>query len=179
MLRKFFLAISTRAPISISNNPANQHETVLVSGPGICNFVAMEYYAGILNRTFLVSGFTNGISGTRVMGVMSNPGYMPPSVAIDPNAYVNRAMLARYGDVTLESTNFLSLDDANFYYSMREISSISADLSPKWGMGNVRYSGRILIHLTTGKTRELILLGLQDVQFVAEQLKNLWQSHAR
>jgi hypothetical protein len=176
MLRRLLLGISTRDLISVSNNPAKRDEAVAVPGPGICNFIAMEYCAGILNRTFLVSGSANGIGGARVMGLMANPGYRPPSVVVDPNSYVNRELLARYVDGAHGSTNFLSLDEANFYYSMQEISSISTDMTRKWGMGNVRYSGRVLIGLATAKTREFILLGLQDVQRIADDLQRLRQS---
>ncbi len=148
----------------------------MVSGPGLCNFIAMEYYSGILNRTFRISGFENGIFGVRILQMISNPGFMSPRLAIDPHFYVNPVMLARYVEMKSDPSCFLHLDKANFCYAMGDISSISIDLTPKWGMGNVRYSGRILIGLKSGMAREFILLGLQDTQAIADELNTLWQS---
>ncbi len=85
-------------------------------------------------------------------------------------AYVDQGLLARYTDVTLESMDLVSLDDANFRYTRADIESISLDMQPKWGMGNVLYSGRVLMKLKESKAREFILLGLQDVQQVIDQL---------
>ncbi|WP_233840660.1 hypothetical protein [Dyella sp. 2HG41-7] len=170
MLRKLLLAISSRPPISVEQNPAKRHDAVMVPGPGICNFIGMEYYAGILNRTFLVCGFRSSVCGVRIRGVISNPLYLPPAQAVDPMAYVDQGLLARYTDVTLESMDLVSLDDANFRYTRADIESISLDMQPKWGMGNVLYSGRVLMKLKESKAREFILLGLQDVQQVIDQL---------
>jgi len=177
MIRKLFLAISTRKPLSLSIPPVDHFEAhseaIAVHGSGICNFIAMEYYLGILNRTYLVSGFKNGIGGARVFGVMGNPGYMSPETAGDPQTYVNQALLKQYENVSFDSPSFLTLDSANFFYPMKDVASVSTDMTRKWGMGNVRYSGRIVIGLTNKTKRELILLGLQDVQNAANVLKDL------
>lgn len=175
MIRRLLLAISTRSPIAAVKGPGQRNDAPPVPGPGVCNFIAMEYYAGILNRTFLVSVFANGIGAIRVRGVMANPGYIAKNIANNPMTYVNSAILKRYSNVSSDPTSFLNLDDANFYYSMRDIASISTDMSRKWGMGNVRYSGRIVLHLAKSKTRELILLGAQDVQRIADEMQSLWR----
>ncbi len=175
MLRRLFLAISTRPPIAALKGPDHRNDVLPISGPGACNFIAMEYYAGILNRTFLVSAFSSGIGAMRVRGVMANPGYMAPDIASNPMTYADPGILQRYRNASSDPKSFLNLDGANFYYSMPDIVSISTDMSRKWGMGNVRYSGRIVLHLEKSKPRELIFLGVQDVQRIADELKNLWQ----
>jgi hypothetical protein len=170
MLRKLLLAISSRPPISTEKNPAKRHDAVTVFGPGLCNLIGMEYYAGILNRTFLICGFKSSICGVRIRGVMSNPIYLSPTQAVDPMTYVDQGLLARYRDVPLESADLMSLDDANFRYMRADIESISLEMQPKWGMGNVLYSGRVLIKLRESKVREFMLLGLQDIQKVTKEL---------
>jgi len=133
----------------------------------------MEYFLGILNRTYLVSSFENGIGGARVFGVMGNPGYMSPETAADPQTYVNQALLKQYENLSFDSPSFLAIDSANFFYPKQDVVSISIDMTPKWGMGNVRYSGRIVIGLRDSKKREFILLGSQDVHHVVDVLKGL------
>lgn len=173
MIRKLFLAISTRSPLPPSNQRDDYSQALAVRGSGICNFVAMEYFLGILNRTYLVSSFENGIGGARVFGVMGNPGYMSPETAANPQTYVNQALLKQYENLSFDSSNFLAIDSANFFYPKQDVVSISIDMTPKWGMGNVRYSGRIVIGLRDGKKREFILLGSQDVHHVVDVLKGL------
>jgi hypothetical protein len=173
MIRKLFLAISTRSPLPPSNQRDDYSQALAVRGSGICNFVAMEYFLGILNRTYLVSSFENGIGGARVFGVLGNPGYMSPETAANPQTYINQALLKQYENLSFDSSNFLAIDSANFFYPKQDVVSISIDMTPKWGMGNVRYSGRIVIGLRDGKKRGFILLGSQDVHHVVDVLKGL------
>ena len=173
MIRKLFLAISTRSPLPPSNQRDDYSQALAVRGSGICNFVAMEYFLGILNRTYLVSIFENGIGGARVSGVMGNPGHMSPETAANPQTYVNQALLRQYENLSFDSSNILAIDSANFFYPKQDVVSISIDMTPKWGMGNVRYSGRIVIGLRDSKKREFILLGSQDVHHVVDVLKGL------
>ena len=42
---------------------------------------------------------------------------------------------------------------------------------PKWGMGGVPYSGRVLLHLRNGRTRDLVLPGEQDARAIVERLQ--------
>lgn len=178
MIRKLFLAISTRSPLPPPNQRDDYSKPLAVRGSGVCNFVAMEYFLGILNRTYLVSGFENGIAGARVSGVMGNPGYMSPETAADPQAYVNQALSKQYENLSFDSPSFLAIDSANFFYPKQDIVSISIDMTRKWGMGNVRYSGRVVIGLRDGKRREFILLGSQDVHYIVDVLKGLLQPEA-
>lgn len=133
----------------------------------------MEYFLGILNRTYLVSGFNGGIGGARVGGLVSNPVVLPSDQAENPQTFVDTALSSRYKSVSFDSAKFLELDGANFFYAMHDVASISTNMARKWGMGNVRYSGRIFITLSSGKTREFILLGSQDVQGIADRLRDL------
>jgi hypothetical protein len=176
MFRKIFLAISTRPPLTQSSRIDGQPGPVAVDGPGISNFIAMEYFLGILNRTYLVSGFNGGIGGARVGGLVSNPVVLPSDQAENPQTFVDTALSSRYKSVSFDSAKFLELDGANFFYAMHDVASISTNMARKWGMGNVRYSGRIFITLSSGKTREFILLGSQDVQGIADRLRDLMLS---
>lgn len=135
MIRKLFLAISTRKPLSLSNPAVDHFEAVVVHGSGICNFIAMEYYLGILNRTYLVSGFKNGIGGARVFGVMGNPGYMSPETAADPQTYVSPTLSKQYGNVSFDSPSFLTLDSANFFYPMKDVAFVSDRYDAEMGYG--------------------------------------------
>lgn len=170
MLRKLFLAISTRPPLTLSDTSTR---AVVVNGPGEINFIAMEYYLGILNRTYLVSGFNGGLGGARVAGVITNPTRLAPDLAADPLTFANTSLINEYKTVSFDSPNFLAMDSANFFYPAKDVVSIATNMTRKWGMGNVRYSGRIVITLVDRRTREFILLGSQDVQGVADRLRAL------
>lgn len=65
----------------------------------------------------------------------------------------------------------LKLDKANFCFTNSEIINVEYDISQKWGMGNIPYSGRIKIKLKNNITRELILLGFQDGQKIVKELR--------
>jgi len=50
MLQKLFQAISTPSLLPETTTEAAPE----IQGPGDCNFIGMEYYAGILNRTYFI-----------------------------------------------------------------------------------------------------------------------------
>jgi hypothetical protein len=54
----------------------------------------------------------------------------------------------------------------SFFISRGHIVSVTFDPSPKWGMGPVQHSGKIKINTRAGKSREFVLLGLQDGEAV-------------
>jgi hypothetical protein len=92
---------------------------------------------------------------------MSSP-FLPPGEAwLDPEFYPNPALDARYRELDPESDEFLAADRANFQYDRSAVAHVEFITRPKWGMGNVPCSGRILLRLRDGTRRELLLLGQQ------------------
>jgi hypothetical protein len=132
-------------------------------------FVAMEYFAFILNRTFAIAVTDRMLCGAYVHGPIPSP----PLVThdwLDPHFYFT-GRLEQYARVNVQSPEFLKLHRANFQYELREIMDVQFDASPKWGMGNVPYSGRVHIRFRNGRHRELILVGEQDGPAVVGRLR--------
>src|SRR3546814_10181681 len=97
------------------------------------HFVAMEYYALILNRTYLVSVSPTCITGKVCRGLTaaeSGAGltrYITSQLAVhdnlyDPSSYVSDHHLARQ-------------DNADFTLRYADIISVSFNPKQKWGMG--------------------------------------------
>jgi len=123
-------------------------------------FVAMQYYALILNRTYKVFITDTMLCGAHVRGLVMSP----PAVSsdqLDRDYWANTLLGTLYELLDVTSPKFLSQDWANFQIRWSEIARIDFDASKKWGMGNVPYSGRIFIRLKSGRSKELILLGQQ------------------
>lgn len=134
------------------------------------SFVAMEYYRLVLNRVYRVVVTEGMLCGARVRGVMSSP-FLPPGDAwLDPDFYPDPRLEARYRELDPESDGFLAADPANFRYDRAAIERVEFVARPKWGMGNVPCSGRILLHLRDGTRRELLLLGRQPGAAIREAL---------
>jgi hypothetical protein len=123
-------------------------------------FVAMEYCFLIWNRTYKVFVTDTALCGAKVSGVIASPRAGSP-VMLDPTAWINTRAAERYDGMDLMSEHFLKSNSANFRIGWADILRIEHRTDPKWGMGNVPYSGRLMIHLRTERPRELILLGKQ------------------
>jgi hypothetical protein len=137
-------------------------------------FIAMEYYLGILNRTYKVFVTPTMISGGFVNGIMASP----PGLTMDwfdPSSYVQKRLVARYDEVSPYMDEFKNISPVfNFQYQKAEIQEAKYDPTRKWGMGYVAHSGKLYIKLANGKRREFILLGLQQG---IEILQHLVQGH--
>ncbi|HXE57415.1 MAG TPA: M48 family metallopeptidase [Gemmatimonadales bacterium] len=134
------------------------------------SFVALEFHRLVLNRTYRVIVTDRMICGARVRGIMSSP-FSPPGEAwLDPDFYPNPKLERRYVGVDPESPEFLAIDPANFQYERSAVASVEFTDRPKWGMGNVPYSGRIILRLHDGARRELILLGRQPGEAIRNGL---------
>jgi hypothetical protein len=129
--------------------------------PAAWNFVAMEYCYGMLNRTFLVFVTANTLCGARVRGPMSAP-MMVSERWYNPHFYPRFRLVEKYAHMNIESPSFLKVSSANFQIPRQQLESCEFTAKPKWGMGTLPYSGRLLLHLRNGTTRELILLGEQN-----------------
>ena len=130
----------------------------------------MEYYALILNRTYLVSVDATGIAGKVCRGltaVASGIGltrYITSQLAIhdnpnDPSSYVSDHRLA-------------GQNNADFTLKYDDISSISFNPHKKWGMGPYPHDGRVII-TTPGKEREFIILGNQSGREIADRISKI------
>jgi len=133
----------------------------------IWSFVAMEYYALVLNRTYVVSVSDREIRGKVCRGLTSVEGGIGFARAInqamsvqgdlnDGNSYVDKGKLGRPSR-------------ADFSIRLSEVRSVSYNHRKKWGMGYYPHDGRVLI-ATPARTRELIILGRQSGQAIADRL---------
>jgi hypothetical protein len=126
-------------------------ETELLKSP-LYGFVAMEFYWLILNRTFLVFASSDGLLGWRAAGPVTNSDrrYFEPLQAMVEDKELMR---------DLPAIRKLADLPGGFYFPRSKVASIVSDDRPQWGMGGIPHSGHVLVSLTSGKTRKLILLG--------------------
>jgi hypothetical protein len=126
-------------------------ESTLLKKP-LDGFVAMEFFWLILNRTYAVFIAPEGLYGWQVRGPVTNRDlnfFQPYQDMIDDPDFMR----------DLGSMQKLSRLRGGFFIDRYAISAIEVNDRPKWGMGGIPESGRIVLRLTSGKTREFILLG--------------------
>ncbi len=138
---------------------------------GSWTFVAMRYYFGILNRTYLVFVTDNLVCGAKVKGAIAAP-KAPDARWRNPLFYVSPDLASRYASMNAGSEEFLTYSRANFRIEKSGIRNVEFSPKPKWGMATVPYSGRIFLRMKSGKSIELILLGDQDGNRIRERLQN-------
>lgn len=133
------------------------------------SFVAMEYYALVLNRTFVISIDGDRLEGVQCRGLTSTAGgrdaltrYINDRLAVhgdldDPSSYIGDRRPWHYRR-------------ADFAIPLRDIRSAEHDPRLKWGMGYYPHDGRI--HLRTdAHARELIVLGRQSGRGICAHLR--------
>lgn len=132
------------------------------------SFVAMEYYAVILNRTFLVTINDESLIGVKCRGITSiASGGDPFTRAIttnlavsgdlnDPSAYIDERLLK-------------NSSSANFTIMLSDIRSVEYNPRKKWGMGYYPHDGRVFI-VTEKCRREFIILGRQSGRGICNHL---------
>ena len=115
----------------------------------------MEYYAFILNRSFVVFTFPEGLYAWKFIGTVTNR---------DPSFFEPMQTVARNSELTPQSTCLQEMiqKSGGFFIERSEITSADYDPTPKWGMGGIPHSGKLMVRLRSGKLREFILLGQQD-----------------
>lgn len=136
------------------------------------SFVALEYYALILNRTYKIFVSDDIVAGAIVRGWLPSPPAQR-GAWFDPDFYPRERILRRYNGVDIHSDRFAQLNYWNFQLARTEIADVEFTRRPKWGMGNVPYSGRIILYFRRGGAQELILLGLQDGPAIRDRLRPL------
>src|SRR5262249_54506490 len=82
-----------------------------------------------------------------------------------------------YERIDLASAKLLQMHSANFQVHWNDIAKIEYR-ARKRGMGNVPHSGRLVLQLRDGRTRELILLGRQNGNTLKEKFGHLTQASA-
>jgi hypothetical protein len=132
-------------------------------------FVAMEYYALILNRMMAVLISSRNLTVVRVGDVVMAPRQVTPSW-YEPLAYLTNRMASRYAPVAVESDELLKIDRSNRRVALATIGAVSFEHRAKWGMGSVPHSGLIYLENGNGRT-EFILVGNQDGKEIAAKLR--------
>lgn len=134
-------------------------------------FVALSYHTLILNRAYLVLVGDGVVAGAVARRILMSPRPSPADEWYDPWFYTKERLVRRYNGIDVRSDAFLAVDRGGFRIDRRDLADVSVDLSPKWGMGYVPYSGRIILRTRDGRSRELILLGRQDAVGIRDRLR--------
>jgi hypothetical protein len=146
------------------------------------HFIAMQYYGLILNRTYLVIMTSELLIGIKVNGLVSVESggniiakELSATMTIkgdlqNPNSYVKKKYIDRVQEFDLLDGSILTLDKSNFLIQRAEIKNAWYDPKKKWGMGYYPHDGKVYIETNAGKKRELIILGNQSGQKIANQI---------
>jgi hypothetical protein len=126
-------------------------------------FVAMEYFALILNRSFVVFITPEGLRGWKFCGPVGNR---------DSLYFKSVEEMLDDPEVEPASRDFEEWmsERPGFFIPRKQI--VSADFVPtkKWGMGSIPHSGKLYVQLTENRKREFILLGNADGEYLREAI---------
>ena len=138
------------------------------------NFVVMEYYRLILNRTFWVLFTKEYLIGVQVNNVIATESSMDlfsgftTNIVLshnivrgdleNPYSYLKARYIMEVASIDLMSDEFLKMN-ANFRINKEEIKTAYHKPQKKWGMGYYPHNGRVIIETQNGKKREFIILG--------------------
>ena len=147
------------------------------------HFVALEYYALMLNRTLMVLLTPTHVVGVKVKGMLSVESGADPTTRTvtramavqdveEPYAYVKDKYLKKVADMELIGEEILRASSGNFRIAYGDIMSVKHDPRKKWGMGYYPHDGKVYITTKTGLKKELILIGLQNGAAVAQSIEN-------
>ena len=146
-------------------------------------FVAMEYYAAIMNRTYMVLIAADNIVGIIVHGVVASTDrgdwltrliaakLSPNGDLSNPMSYVDEKYGRLYKDVDLCSDDLTRIKKANFRVALSDIKNVYYDPTKKWGMGAYPHDGKVYIEFG-GCEREFIVLGDQSGEAIASAIRN-------
>ena len=122
-------------------------------------FLAMEYWGLILNRSFVVFIHPSGLYGWKFKGPVSTS---------NPLYFENYEHFVTEPDPAYGSDAFKEVMSGrgSFFIGRDDIADVTLDPTSKWGMGPVPHTGKLRVRMTSGKSREFILLGDQDGEAV-------------
>lgn len=135
----------------------------------VWSFVAMEYYALVLNRCFVISIDGERLRGVQCRGITGRTGghdlvsrlldrrFAVQGDPFDPSSYIDPRLRTRPRR-------------ADFLLPLRQIRAVEHDPRPKWGLGEIPHDGRILLRTGRG-TREFIVLGRQSGHAICAHLR--------
>lgn len=126
-------------------------------------FVAMEYYALILNRTYIVFISPEGLYGWKAEGAVdcSRALYFAP---------YEEMLKAPELMTDPEAVRELSKLKGGFFIARNEIAAVEPVYKQKWGMGPIPHSGRIKVRTVSGRSREFVLLGSVDPDAIQQNI---------
>lgn len=161
---------NTKYLIQTINDASSNTQAIIASCilPAM-HFIALEYHHVVLNRLYVVFITQNMICGAKVRDSVSSP-IIVTEQWYDPYFYPDLTRLRECAGIDLESEKFLNLNGENFQIPRSRVDRVDFNSERKWGMGYVPYSGRIVIDLKDGATKELILLGAQDGASLASSI---------
>lgn len=149
----------------------SQVEAILDEEPSYSNkhniplagFVAMEYFALIWNQTYAVFIAPEGLYGWKVEGAVTGS---------RPNYFQTYAELLQDPELMQDYDAIRKLSGLKGGFFIRRSDIVSAEIidKQKWGLGLIPHCGRIRIALSTGKSREFILLGSVDPQSIRDSI---------
>jgi hypothetical protein len=123
----------------------------------------MEYFACILNRSFLVFITPDGLHCGKFAGPVStgSPHYYEPIEALldDPEFTPGCA----------EFKEIMS-QPGSFFIARSQIRAVEFVAKSKLGMGPIPHSGKLYLRLRDGKKREFILLGSADGEAIRRMI---------
>jgi hypothetical protein len=146
------------------------------------HFMALEYYALMLNRTFLVLLTPTHLVGVKVNGLLSAEGGADPLTRAltrvmavqdvnNPYAYGREKYLKALDDLDLFGEQILQKNRGNFRLAYADIVSVQHDPRKKWGMGPYPHDGKLYVTTKTGQQKELILIGKQAGAAIAQAIQ--------
>jgi hypothetical protein len=162
---------------SCTYNPARSLKSHFISDSNMYSdktFIAMQYYAVILNRTVKVYVLKDMLSVGNVRGFIADP-IIATEKWYNPKSYVDPKLEYQYKNVDPSSELFLCIDASNYQIKLSTISKIEFDPTDKWGMGAVPHTGKIYVQTFDGKKYEFILLGIQDGVYVKTMIEEAIQ----
>jgi len=151
------------------------------------HFVAMEYYNLIMNRTFLILLLEDCLLALKVNGYISVEAddFMIDMIMDNnitrgslenPHSYIKTKYLRKIINYSIFDSRIESAHKSSFRVNYSNLENAKYDSTEKWGMGYYPHDGKVYLKLKSGKKRELIILGSQSGQKIAnlinQKLKN-------
>ena len=162
--------IAPRVKLPERPNGVVKNEQTVVSGEarhkhGPLGFVAMEYYALILNRSFIILIAEDGLYGWKFHGIVSS---------FDPEFYFEAEALLE--DPTLRPGARTFASRRSFFIAYNQIQSVDFIPGPKWGMGWIPHSGRLTVRVNR-RQREFIILGAASGSVISGAIRSKLAAH--